>query len=175
MIFHKSLRKHKAFFIPAIGVTITLLVVGILLISKTNAIPQEDFEAPTMTWNSPKKVEDYFVSNLHMTPEDLKQQEGRTKISFYVTEGTTLQAIISNLTYYGLARTEKALQYALENTQDKTETKEGAIKVGTAGTIDINAYYTISENMTAWELAEQLLNNPHFIGSGVNYGYMFMP
>src|SRR3989344_2387854 len=107
MIFHKSLRKHKAFFIPAIGVTITLLVVGILLISKTNAIPQEDFEAPTMTWNSPKKVEDYFVSNLHMTPEDLKQQEGRTKISFYVTEGTTLQAIISNLTYYGLARTEK--------------------------------------------------------------------
>lgn len=175
MIFQKSLRKHKAFLLPAICIAVVLLVAGLFLLPKKNSIPQEDFEAPTMSWNSPKKVEDYFVSNLHMTPEDLKHQEGRTKVSFYVTPETTLQSITSNLTYYGLARNEKALQNALEQTKDTNGSKEGAIKVGNSGTIDVNAFYTISENMTAWELADTLLNKPNFYGSHGDYGYMFMP
>lgn len=172
-MFYKA-KKSKTFFILSI-IFIAMLVVGVLFLSRTTAIPKEDFEAPTMAWDSPKKVEDYFVSNLRMTPEDLKRQKGRAKVSFYVTKDTTLPSIISNLTYYGLARNEKALQYALEHTQDKSGGKEGAIMVGNTGTIDINAFYTISENMTAWGLADTLLNKPNFYGSHGDYGYMFMP
>lgn len=174
-MFHKSLKKHKAFLIPAIAIGVTLLIAGIFLLPKTNTIPQEDFDAPTMTWDSPKKVEDYFVANLHMTPEDLRRQEGRTKVSFYVTEGTTLDAIISNLAYYGLVRKEDALRYALLNTKDTNGGKEDAIQVGNTGTIDKKAFYTISETMTAWEIADTLLNKPNFYGSHGDYGYLFMP
>lgn len=167
------MRNHKSFLIPAIGTALVLFVIGILLLPKK--IPKEEFSAPTRSYKSPKKVEDYFVSNLRMTPDDLKLHENREKVSFYVTKDNTLEAITGNLTYYGLARNEEALQYAIEQTEDKNGGKEGAIKVGNTGTIDINAFYTISENMTAWELADTLLNKPNFYGSHGDYGYMFMP
>lgn len=169
------MRKNKTFLVSAIGLSLLLIVAGVLFLSKGNNIPKEDFSAPTRAYNSPKKVEDYFVSNLRMTAEDLKQHENREKVSFYVTKDSTLEAITGNLTYYGLARNEKALKYALEHTEDKNGGKENAIKTESTGTIDINAFYTISENMTAWELADTLLNKPNFYGSHGDYGYMFMP
>lgn len=169
------MRKHKVFLLPAISVTLVLIVAGVLLMPKSTNIPKEEFNAPTKAYDSPKKVEDYFVSNLRMTSDDLKLQENREKVSFYATKDNTLEAITGNLTYYGLARNEKALRYALEHTEDKNGGKEDAIKVGDTGTIDINAFYTISENMTAWELADTLLNKPNFYGSHGDYGYMFMP
>ncbi|MDD5147728.1 MAG: hypothetical protein PHV63_04260 [Candidatus Daviesbacteria bacterium] len=159
-----------------IGVIIAAVVVIALGLNKPfSQQSQDDFKAPGRNWQSQKKVEDYFVSNLHMTPEDLKRQEDRKEISFYITDGSTPQGIIGNLTYYGFARNEKALQYALENTEDKTGGKDEAIKVGNNGTIDIKAFYRISEDMTAWELADTLLNKPNFYGSHGDYGYLFMP
>lgn len=175
MMFYKSLRKHKALLMSAILVSMTLLILGVWLLPKTNKIPLEDFNAPTRAYSSPKKVEDYFVSNLRMTLEDLKQHENREKVSFYVTKDNTLEAITGNLTYYGLARNKEALQYALEHTEDKNGGKDEAIRVSNTGSIDINAFYTISEDMTAWELADTLLNEPNFYGSHGDYGYMFMP
>lgn len=174
MTFYKTIVKQKTLLIFLPIIVIILLIAAVLL-PKTNKIPENDFKAPTMTWNSPKKVEDYFVSNLRMTPEDLKRLEGRTKASFYVTKDSSLQGIIGNLTYYGFARNEKALQFALEHSQDKTLGNEGAIKVGSTGTIDISAFYEVSENMTAWELADTLLNKPHYIDAQGDYGYLFMP
>lgn len=159
-----------------IGVIITAVAITAFALHKpSQQQSEEDFKAPGKSWQSQKKVEDYFVSNLHMTPEDLKHQEGRKEISFYVTDGSTPQGIIGNLTYYGFARNEKSLQYALENTGDKTSGKDGAIKVGNNGTIDIKAFYRISEDMTTWEIADTLLNKPNFYGSHGDYGYLFMP
>lgn len=159
-----------------IGILITAVVVIALTLNKfPPQQSQEDYKAPGRNWQSQKKVEDYFVSNLHMTPEDLKHQEGRKEISFYVTSGSSLQGITGNLTYYGFARNEKALQYAFEHTEDKNGGKEGFIKAGNNGTIDINAFYRISEDMTAWEIADTLLNKPNFYGSHGDYGYLFMP
>ena len=43
------------------------------------------------------------------------------------------------------------------------------------GTIDTNAEYRISENMSAWELADLLLNKPAGHFSFDEYNYFFMP
>lgn len=110
-----------------------ILAVGVFLFFKSARPPQDTFDAPTRSWESPKKVEDYFVSSLRMTPEDLKHQEGRKEVSFYVTENSTIQGIIGNLTHYGFARTEDALKYALENTEDKNGNKVGAVQTGSTG------------------------------------------
>ena len=88
---------------------------------------------------------------------------------------STLEAVISNLQYYGFIRNEKALLYALENTEDKTQGYDEALMVGKKGSIDIYASYRISENMTAWEIAETLLNKGTYFGKGDPYNYMFMP
>ena len=38
-------------------------------------IPKEDFLAPGKSWQSPKKVEDYFVEKLRFTQADLERQK----------------------------------------------------------------------------------------------------
>ena len=134
--------------------------------------PSDDkFKAPGNNYNSPKKVENYFIDTLKMTPQEAKKFAD-IGISFYVTKDTTLDGIIGNLAYYGLVKDEKALRYALENTKDTTSGKEGAIKVGNGGTIDL-AYYGLSRNMDTWQIANTLLNNPHPVR--IEYGYVFMP
>jgi hypothetical protein len=154
-----------------------LVGVGVFAVTyfKSNKIPADDFKAPGKSWNSPKKVEDYFVEKLRFTQSDLKRQKQSETVDFRPGEGSTLEAIVSNLQYYGFIRNEKSLMYALENTKDTTQGNPGSLTVGKNGSIDIVASYRISENMTAWELADILLNKGHYFGPNDEYNYMFMP
>jgi hypothetical protein len=158
-------------------VVIILIIVGISVATylNFNKIPNEDFKAPGKSWQSPKKVEDYFVEKLRFTQSDLERQKQSETVDFRPGKGSTLDAIISNLNYYGFIRSEKALRYALENTKDTTQGNLGSLSVGKNGSIDIVASYRISENMTAWELADTLLNKGHYFGPNDEYNYMFMP
>jgi len=154
-----------------------LVVIGIFgtVYFNSNKIPADDFNAPGKSWQSPKKVEDYFVEKLRFTQSDLERQKQSETVDFRPGNGSTLDAIISNLQYYGFIRSEKALMYALENTKDITQGNSGSLSVGKNGSIDIVASYRISENMTAWEMADTLLNKSHYFGPGDEYNYMFMP
>jgi hypothetical protein len=134
-------------------------------------ISEDNFKAPGNNYNSPKKVESYFIDTLRMTSREAKKFAD-IGVSFYVTKNTTLDGIIGNLVYYGLAKDEKTLRYALENTNDTLRGKNDAIKVGKKGTIDL-AYYDLSRSMDAWQIANALLNNPH--PAGAEYNYIFMP
>lgn len=160
-----------------------LIIVAILTVAgalgfiyiNSKQIPEEDFLAPGKSWQSPKKVEDYFVEKLRFTQSDLERQKQSETVDFRPGKGSTLDAIIGNLNYYGFIRSEKALRHALENSKDTTQGNPGTLSVGENGSIDIVASYRISENMTAWELADTLLNKGHYFGPGDEYGYMFMP
>lgn len=162
-------------FLPIVTFLLMLLVLGFAYWLKVNQIPEEDFKAPTKSWQSPKKVEDYFIEKLRFTQSDLERQKQSETVDFRPGSGSTLEAIISNLQYYGFIRNERAFKYALENTKDTTKGNSGALSVGKNGSIDIVASYRISENMTAWELADTLLNKSHYFGPSDEYGYMFMP
>jgi len=155
-----------------------LIIIGLGLVvwqKQVNKIPEVDFKAPGKSWQSAKKVEDYFVEKLRFTQSDLERQKQSQTVDFRPGKDSTLEAVISNLKYYGFIRSEKAFKYALEHTKDTTQGNPGALSVGTNGSIDIVASYRISENMTAQELADTLLNKSHYFGPSDEYGYMFMP
>ena len=152
-----------------------VLTTGVILGVNPHRIPKADFLAPGKSWQSPKKVEDYFVEKLRFTQSDLERQKQSGTVDFRPGVDSTLEAIISNLQYYGFIRNEKAFKYALEHTKDTTAGYPGALSVGKNGSIDVVASYRISENMTAWELADTLLNKSHYFGPSDEYGYMFMP
>lgn len=161
---------------------VILLIVLLLMVggaywyySKPN---EENFKAPGRDWESAKKVEDYFVERLHMSPEEansIRKKPGVDgTVDLRISTNVTLQGLTGNLVHYGFIRDEKAFLYALEHTKDTTP-NDKTIKVGSNGTIDQNAEYRISGNMTAWELADTLLNKPagHFPYD--EYNYFFMP
>ena len=158
-----------------LGVILILGVSGYLYFSKPN---QENFKAPGKNWESAKKVEDYFIERLHMSVAEAEQVRSKPGVDgtadLRISTEVTLDALIGNLFYYGFVRDEKAFRYALEHTKDTTPSDK-AIKVGKDGTIDTNAEYRISENMTAWEMADLLLNKPEGHFSFDEYGYFFMP
>lgn len=143
-------------------------------INKPNA---EKFAAPGKTWNSPKKVEDYFVSNLHMSSEEahsIRTKPGVDgKVMLRLTAHTTADALVSNLEYYGFVKDKEALNYALEHGIDTVSGRTDALKFG-KNTVDLYAYYRISEDMTTWEIADELLNHPTYFAYD-EYNYMFMP
>lgn len=147
-------------------------------IQEANTKPSEkSFQAPGKDWSSEKKVEDYFVEKLGMNYEDAKnarKPSANGKIMLRVRENTTLEALISNLEYYGFVRDQEALLYALEHTEDTQEGKADPIMVSDNKTISIWSYYRISEDMTAWEIADELLNHPTYFGFD-EYNKMFMP
>lgn len=138
---------------------------------------EESFQAPGKDWPSEKKVEDYFIEHLRMSPEEANAIRSKPgvdgKVMLRLREGTTLEALLSNLEYYGLVRNKETLRYALEHSKDTVPGHANAIKVGD-NTIDVWAYYRISENMTAWEVADELLNKPTYFGFD-EYNYLFMP
>lgn len=80
-------------------------------------------------------------------------------IQFMISKDKTLQAIIGDLKYYDFIKDEEAFTFALEHTQDNKHGGENTIKVGKGSkTIDREAVYKISQSMTAWEIADVLLN-----------------
>jgi len=139
---------------------------------------KESLKAPGKDWESAKKVEDYFIERLYMPVAEAEQIRSRPGVNdtadLRLDPKVTLDALIGNLFYYGFIRDEKAFRYALEHTKDTTP-NELSIKVGKNGTIDTNAEYRISENMSAWELADLLLNKPEGHFAFDEYGYFFMP
>lgn len=81
-------------------------------------------------------------------------------IQFTISKNKTLDAIVGDLKYYDFIKDETAFTFALEYTQDNTKGGENFIKVGKGSkTIEREAVYTISQSMTAWELASVLLNS----------------
>ncbi|OQB04427.1 MAG: hypothetical protein BWY19_01198 [bacterium ADurb.Bin212] len=161
------MKKVVLFFIP----TIILIIALAGLIYKMNW--DSKFKAPNSSWVSEKEVSDYFIEKLNMSPEEAKRGSS-TGVTFRVRKDTTIDSIINNLTYYGLAKDKEALKYALEHTKDSTPGKENAIIIG-EGSIDINANYVLSKNMTAWEVADTLLNKPDHWDFVEPYSYIFMP
>ena len=78
-------------------------------------------------------------------------------IEFTIGKNFTLDAVVDDLHYYDFIKDESTFKYALEHTKDNTSGREGAIKIGD-NTIDREAVYTISQSITAWQLADILLN-----------------
>jgi len=147
------------------------------VIQEFNKPPATDFEAPGKDWPSDKKVEDYFVEHLRMTPQEARETRSRPggdgKVMLRIREHTTLEGLLSNLEYYGFVRNKEALRYALGNTTDNQIGKANPIMVGN-NTISTWSYYRISENMNTWEVADELLNHPTYFAYD-EYNYMFMP
>ena len=170
--------KNRNLLITLLVLLLSLAVItGLIMVF--NKPDQELFKAPGKDWNSPKKVEDYFVQTMHMPPEEAKtirsKEKGNDgKANLRISTDTTLQGLTGNLSYYGFVRDEKALLYALEYIEDTTPS-EKAITVGKNGTIDTNAEYRISEDMSAWEIADILLNKPSGHFPFDEYNYFFMP
>ena len=78
-------------------------------------------------------------------------------VEFRVSKENTITAVTGNLNYYGFIKEEEALLEALKKTKDNTPGKPGAITIGN-NTIDTETSYKISQSMTAWEIADVLLN-----------------
>lgn len=150
---------------------LALLLVGVLSFQIFRPkVDQSQFQPIDKSRWEGHTVADYFVEKLHMTPEEAQDSE-KLGASFYVTENMTQDALISNLAYYGFVRDEKALKYALENSEDTNPGKDNAIRID-KNTID-RGVYGLGTQMTAWEIARILLNYPQEVKT--DYGYMFMP
>lgn len=156
-----------------VGIAIVALIFVFIFFKKPN---QELFQSPGRTWNSPKKVENYFVETMHMSSAEAKAVRLRSdgKVNMRTGADTTIQGLVGNLVYYGFVRDEKSFLYALEQTQDTTPSDK-AMTVGKNGTIDRNAEYRISEDMSAWEIADILLNKPSGHFTYDEYNYFLMP
>lgn len=156
----------------------TLLYALLLIIAGIGAylifrptINKAAFEPVNKTQYQGKTVADYFVEHLRMTPDEAKKAEEKG-VSFYVTDNMTLDALVSNLHYYGLVKDEEAFRYALEHSDDThPATSPKALKIG-KNDID-RGFYGFSTTMSAWEIAQILVNYPQAIKE--DYGYMFMP
>lgn len=78
-------------------------------------------------------------------------------IDFTIGKNFTLDAVVSDLHYFGFIKDENALKFALRYSRDTNPGSDNTIKIGN-NTIDREARYTISQNMTAWQIADILLN-----------------
>ena len=157
---------------------ILIIAAGIFGYFKLSKPSMESFNAPGRAWNSPKKVEDYFVERLGMSATEAAEIRSRPgvdgNVNLRINKDTTLQGLAGNLAYYGFVRDEKSFLYALEHTKDTTPSSN-AIIVDKNRTIDRNAEYRISEDMSAWQIADILLNRPSGHFSFDQYNYFFMP
>ena len=170
----KKLLKNRYLIVGGV-----LLVLGVSVFLLSEKQPNMDnFKAPGRSWNSSKKVEDYFIEKLRMTPQEASEIRSKPgvdgTIDLRITTNTTLDGVIGNLYYYGFIRDENSFRYALDHTKDTTPSDK-AIKVDVNKTIDTNAEYRISEEMSAWQIADILLNRPSGHFAFDEYNYFFMP
>lgn len=82
-------------------------------------------------------------------------------IEFTIRKDTSLDAVVSDLKYYDFIKNENAFRYALKKRKDITTGNENSLKIGN-NTIDREARYTISQSMTAWQIADILLNKGEY-------------
>lgn len=111
--------------------TPTLLLIVILVSLLSLVIIKDQFETPKLT---------------------------DQKILMRIDKETTLQAVVSDLKYYGFIKNEDALKCALRFAKDETSGNENSIRIGT-NTINRQAVYLISPDMDTWQLAKVLLND----------------
>ncbi len=78
-------------------------------------------------------------------------------IGFTIRKDNTLMAVVGDLHYYGFIKDEGTFKYALEHAKDNTPGKVNALPIG-SNTIDRETRYKISQSMTAWQIADILLN-----------------
>ena len=123
-----KIRNKYLFIIPAF-IAIGLLTAIFLIPQKPS---DELFAAPGRDYPSEKKVEDYFIERLRMTPQEASEIRSKQGV-----DGTVDLRINTNVT--------------------------------------LDAEYRISEDMTAWEIADILLNKASGHFSYDEYGYFFMP
>jgi hypothetical protein len=175
--------------LPVIGLIVLIAIivgysllnkqVGKNLVTELSKPSEESFLAPGRDWPSDKKVEDYFVESLHMSLQEAQEIRSKPgadgKVMLRLRENSTLEGLLGNLEYYGFVRDKEALRYALEHTEDTHQgrTPGQNIEIG-ENTISLYSYYRISEDMTAWKIANELLNNPTYF-SFDEYNYLFMP
>jgi len=168
-------KKAPKIKLPVIGLIVLIAIVaGYLLLNKStgnnivselNKPSDESFLAPGRDWPSDKKVEDYFVESLHMSPQEAQEIRSKPgvdgKVMLRIRENSTLEGLLGNLEYYGLVRDKEALRYALEHIEDTHEgrTPGQNIEIG-ENTISLYSYYR--------------LNNPTYF-SFDEYNYLFMP
>lgn len=88
-------------------------------------------------------------------------------IEFTISKDMTFDAVIGDLQYYDFIKDREAFRYALEHAKDTNPGKDSSLKVGN-NTIDREARYSISQSMTAWEIADILVNNGEY--SPCNHG-----
>ena len=92
-------------------------------------------------------------------------RQNTQNVEFTIRKDTTLDAVVSNLKYYDFIKDENAFRYALKKTKDTTLGNENSLKIGN-NTIDREAKYTISQSMTAWQIANILLNTGEYTSCG---------
>lgn len=114
----------------------------------------------------------YFTKS-RQSKFEAPRQEAPT-IQYRIGKEATLMGVISNLYYYGFIKDEDAFKYALGHARDATPGQEGAIRVGN-NTIDTQTTYEISQTMSAWELADVLLNKGRFDDCSHGCPGMFYP
>lgn len=168
----KNTKRYTPIFV------VLIVAVGIIFLLLPKKPSEDKFLAPGREWQSQKKVEDYFIERLNMSPQEASEIRRRPgvdgKVNLRINANVTLDGLVGNLHYFGFVRDEDTLRFALKNTKD-TSPSEQAITVGESGSIDVNAEYRISEDMSAWEIADILLNKPDSHFSYDEYGYFFMP
>jgi hypothetical protein len=155
-----------------------LILLGFFAYSQLSQPDQTTFNAPGKNWISSKKVEDYFIEKLNMSPLEASEIRSKPgvdgKVNLRINTNVTLNGLVSNLFYYGFIRDENSFRYALEHTKDVTP-GSNAIIIDKNRTIDKNAEYRISEDMSAWQIADILLNRPSGHFTFDQYNYFFMP
>jgi len=169
-------KKTGLYLLIIVGI---IALAGVLIYLSTPKKKSGDsFLAPGKNWNSPKKVEDYFVEMLNMSPDEaiIVRQRGGSQgtVDLRLSDKTTLEALIGNLYYYGFIRNQESFRYALLHTDDMGSADK-VIVVDEKRAIDVNAEYRISEDMDAWQIADILLNKPSGRFDFDEYGYFFMP
>lgn len=92
---------------------------------------------------------------------DAPRQNTQT-VQFTIGKNFTLDAVVGDLKYFDFIKNESAFKYALERSKDTTMGNDNSLKIG-INTINREAVYTISQSMTAWELANVLVNQGNHI------------
>jgi len=82
-------------------------------------------------------------------------------IEFTISKDMTLAAVIGDLRYYGFIKDETTFEYALNHIKDIKAGGENFLKAGN-NTIDRETRYTISQSMTAWEIADILVSKGEY-------------
>lgn len=78
-------------------------------------------------------------------------------IEYIIGKDNTLEAVINDLQYFDFIKDKEAFRYALSASKDQTPAIPSSLLIGN-NSIDREAKYKISQSMTAWQIADVLLN-----------------